>query len=653
MGEKTGIYFCKCGENIAEKVNVEELVQHFQGKHGDTAEVGAHELLCSEEGKAFLENEIKEKGLGRVVIAACSPRQHEHTFKGVCERAGLNPHMMQMANIREFCAWVTDDAKIATEKARVMVNGAHARIQHHEAIEKNEVAVNPDVLVVGAGVSGLAAAMLLSQKGRKVYVVEKAPCIGGKTVRYEDVFPNLECAPCMLEPIMDEVLHHHSIETNTFCELEEIVGFCGSFTVKIKKKARSVIAEMCFGCAACYEACPVSVPNEFNQNMDDRKAIYVPFTGSLPNVPLVDKANCVRFTKGEDCNLCIESCGFGAIDFSQEDEIQELEVGAIVLATGFEEFDAASLPQFGEGKIAGVVSAMDMERIISSNGPTGGEVALPGGREIKNLAFIHCAGSRSEASKNYCSGVCCLEALKLSHLIKEKSHDIQITHYFADWCLPGIEAQGFFNKVAADGAKMVQLAGVDAVKLEAGSDGAVTVIAKEASGAESKAVVDMVVLSTAMTPGADTKSFSDKLQITLDQFGFFKGEHNRISPVRSNIEGVFLAGASSGPMDIRGATTSGKAAAGEILSALVPGEKLELETITACVNEELCSGCKVCINMCPYKAISFNVEKNVASVNEILCRGCGTCAGACPAQAITSKHFTHKQIFAEIEGVMV
>jgi heterodisulfide reductase subunit A2 len=644
MGQKIGVYVCECSGNISEKVDVADLAKHFAGK-GDNIIAGSHALLCSEAGKAFLDEEIRKNGVERLVVGACSPRQHEQTFRDVLENAGLNPSLVQLANIRELCAWSTEDGKAATEKAIALVNAALERVAFHVPLEKKEISVNPDVLVVGAGVAGMVAALSLAQKGRKVYLVEKTPWIGGAVVKYEDVFPNLECAPCMLEPIEDEILHNDKIELMTNSTVEEVKGFYGNFDIKIKKKARYVELESCFGCEACYEVCPVSVPNMYNDGLNQRKAIYTSAAGLLPNVPTIDTENCVRF-KGKECTACQESCGFAAVNYDDKDETIECTVGGIVIATGFELFDCSRLPQYGYKDNDNVVSTLELERIISSNGPTGGEVII-GGKTPASVAIIHCVGSRSKETCNYCSGICCLSSLKLSHLLRKNVEEIKVTHIHSDLCLPGKNEWDFYNKVVSEGAQFTRVGSIEKLKVEKENGG---LIIKD--GEKKYGPFDTVVLSPAIVPCKDSARLSELFLVDLDEHGFLSEAHNRIGPASTNTKGVFLAGCVQGPKDIQGSVVQSQAAAGGILSVLIPGEKLELEIATAMIDGERCTGCRICNSLCPYKAISFSEEENVSSINEVLCHGCGTCVAACPAGVITHKQFTKQQLLAEMMGVL-
>lgn len=649
MAEKIGAYICSCGTNISENVDVEKVAAEV-GKEPGVAVAKTHKLLCSEEGVKFIETEIRENGLERVVVAACSPRQHEKTFQKACGFAGINPYLFQMANIRELCSWITDDPEEATRKSIALTRAAVRRVKFHEPLKALDMECSPDVMVIGAGVAGMSAAMLLAQKGRKVILVEKSPCIGGMTTRYEEVFPNMECATCMLEPRMDEVLHSDRIELMTLSEVDEVLGFFGSFDVKIKKKARYVDVAGCFGCNECIGVCPVNVDNEYNENIDKRAAMYVPYAGALPYVPAIDKKNCLRF-KGEECTACADSCGFGAVVFDQEDEIVSRQVGSIIVATGFGLFDCSQLPEFGYKKFDNVITSMELERIISSTGPTDGEVLKKDGNAPQEVSIIHCVGSRDKETCNYCSGVCCMNAMKLAHSLKAKVPDIKVNLLYSDMCLPGDRGQELMDKMLKDGVAFKRVMSPKSIKVS-GSNGSLSISYMNAGGVDDSVTSDMVVLSPAIVPGSDTGVLAELLDIDMDSKGFFSKIHAQNEPVSTCLSGVFVAGCAQGPLNVAESAMQGKAAAGEVLSKLIPGEKLELETITAFIDEGACSGCKMCISLCPFKAISFDGDKKVSVVNQVLCRGCGTCVGACPGGAATGNHFSQKQILAEIAGVL-
>ena len=655
--ERIGVFICECGPNIKEALNVEEIAK-YASSLAHVAFVKSHTLLCAEAGKALLKKEIIERNLSRVVIAACSPKEHESTFMKIAEEAGLNPYLVQIANIREHCAWVISDKVIATEKAKVIIRTAVSRVLLHQPIVNKEIDCTPDALVVGAGVAGIEAALVLAQKGRKVYLVEKSPNIGGRVVRYEDVFPKFECATCMLDPKLDEILHKNNIHVFTYSVVDEVLGYFGNFIIKIKKKARSVSTETCLGCGACFEACPVNVKNRYNENLNERKAIYIPFVGALPNVAVIDRKNCLHFrnkatenTEEKKCEICKANCPFGAINFDDQDEIIEIKVGSVVLATGFDSFIANKIPRSGYGKFENIYTGLEFERILSSTGPTGGEVILKNGESPKSAAIIHCVGSRSKKFHNYCSGVCCTYSLTFAHIIKKKSPNTEVFNFYSDFSLAGKGYHELYDKALEDGVNLIRTAGPDAVEVNEDA-GSLVVKYKDAAGKESKLAVDMVILSTAIEPSEDATSISQLFDITLVSDGFFTEEHDKLAPVSTTTGGIFIAGCCQGPKDIQSSVAQGAAAAGKILSCLVPGEKLKLEATIAEIDEKLCSGCKICIGLCPYKAIYFDKEKKVAAINDILCKGCGICSAACPSGAVKARHFTSCEITAEIKEIM-
>ncbi|MEW6571647.1 MAG: CoB--CoM heterodisulfide reductase iron-sulfur subunit A family protein [Nitrospirota bacterium] len=675
MRGRLGVYICSCGTNISDNLNLDDILT-FSTQIDGVQYVKIHRLLCSEEGKQFLTEDVAKENPDRIVIAACSPKEHEKTFRNLLHKIGFNPYLFQMVNLREQVVWPTIDKIQATEKAKSYINAAVQRVVLHEALEKKEIDCNTDVLVIGAGPAGMEAALLLARAGRKVYLVEKNSFVGGRVARYEDVFPKMECASCMLEPKMDEVLHNENIELLTCSEVQEVLGFLGNFVVKIKKNATYVDGEKCIGCGACYEPCPVSAKNQFDYNLSDRKAIYIPYTGALPNVPVIDEKSCLRFngkdsdfcrealelgliTKEEyetfrrrDCTLCREACPFGAIDYETSGEVVERRVGGIVVATGFELFDPATIPAFGYGKIPEVYTSLEFERIISQTGPTGGKVLTKNSKEPGSLAIIHCVGSRDKDFKHYCSSVCCLYALKFARMVKKQLPSAEVYDVYADWCVPGKDNQAFLDSIRdGDNIQFIHTPLPMGVNLSRNGD-KINLSCYDVSGEKRNISVDMVVLCLAMVPARGTVKLAEMLSVSLNNDGFFAEGHTKLAPVNTNIEGIFIAGCAQGPKDIQSSVAQGAAAAGQILSVLVPGRKLELDVTTAEIDSNVCSGCMLCVGLCPYKAIMMDKEKRVAEVNEVLCKGCGTCVAACPSGAARGKHFTTQQIFSEIEGVL-
>lgn len=649
MKVRTGVYLCSCGTNISETVNLDELAGYCSNL-ADVAYVKIQRLLCSEDGRKCLADDIVREKPDRIVIAACTPREHEKTFRNVLRQAGVNPYLFQMVNIREQVAWVTEKS-LANEKARWYLRAAVRRVMLHEPLETPEIECNTDVLVIGAGVAGMEAALVLARSGRRVCLVEKNSFIGGKVTQYEEVFPTMECSSCMLQPKMDEVLHHENIDLLLCGEVQEVLGFVGNFTVRIAQKAAYVDKAKCVGCGACFEQCPVSMKNAFDCNLADRKAIDLPFQGALPNVPVIDREHCLRF-HGDECAICRQACTFDAIDYGDRDEVLERNVGGIIVATGFELLDPSTLPSFGYGKIPEVYTSLEFERMLSQNGPTRGKLLMKNAEEPKSLAIIHCVGSRDKGVKKYCSGVCCLYAAKFAHMAEKRLPSVRLYDLYADWCVPGKDGQSFLYSLG-DMKNLTTLRTSIPMNVSIKQGKArINLSCKDISGKQRRISVDMVVLCPAMIPAANSERLSDILSIPRDKEGFFAEGHTSLEPVSTAIEGIFIAGCAQGPKDVQSSVAQGAASAGKILSMLVPGRRLELHAMTADIQEESCSGCMMCVGLCPYKAIHFDTGKNIAVVNPALCKGCGTCVAGCPSGSARSRHFTKEQVSAEIEEVL-
>ena len=649
MSPRIGVFVCECGPNIGERLDVAELVRFAQGLD-QVAFACSHRLPCSSDGKREVAETIKAHQLTHVVVAGCSPRDHEATFMEVCREAGLNPHLFQMVNIREHCAWVIPDGREATLKAKSLVRAGVRRVVLHESLEDKEIDCVSDVMVVGAGPAGLEAALALAHKGRQVTLVEKSPAIGGHAVRYEDLFPAMDCAACMLEPKMEEVLHRHNITLMTCAEVEDVVGFFGNFAVKVRRHARRVDPAACLWCEECSKACPVSVPNEFHQGLAPRKAIYLPYPGALPNLATIDYDHCLR-SRGEDCHACRDVCPFAAINYDESDEVTEVRVGSVVLAIGFDLFDCRQLPHLGYGRLPEVYNNLEFERLLSVTGPSEGKLVMKNGQAPRSIAFVHCVGSRTPGLAPYCSGLCCMDAFKFSHLARKKAGpDIRCFDIYRDLVAAGKGYHGLLDEQVAAGTEFIRTPDPNQVAVEAADGGCrLTIPQGEASRT---LTVDMVVLAAAVRPSAGAAKLAQLFGVNLDADGFFAEEHGRLAPVSTTVGGVFIAGCAQGPKDVQASVAQADAAAGKILGTLLLGEKLPLLAITAHADAELCGGCKTCLALCPYKAIHYVEAERRAEVNQALCKGCGTCAAACPSQAMQSRQFTREQLFAEIEGLL-
>ncbi len=650
---RIGVYICHCGTNIAGTVAIKEVVE-FAQKLPSVVIAKDYMYMCSDPGQNMIKEDIKRHGLNRVVVASCSPNLHEHTFRQAVQDAGLNPYLFEMANIREHCSWTTEDPKLATEKAKALVSAAVRRIYYQEPLEAREVPVTPNVLVVGGGIAGIQAALEVANAGHKVYLVEREPSIGGHMAQFDKTFPTLDCASCIFTPLLSAVGQHPNIELMSYSEIDEFSGYIGNFKAKIRKKARYVDEKKCNGCMVCVEKCPWKAASEFDEGLTQRKAIYTPFAQAVPNVPVIDTEHCAYFLKGT-CRACEKFCDVGAIDFEQQDKEVEVEVGAVIVATGYDAFDPSAITNYGYGRYENVFTALQFERMCNASGPTGGKIVLKDGSEPKSIAIIHCVGSRDKNYHEYCSRVCCMYSLKYSHLIKEKVEDAEVYQFYIDMRCFGKGYEEFYERLSNEGVKFIR-GKVGEVTDRATTEeeqGKVVVVAEDSlMSAVIRVPVDMVILSTALEPRPDTEAVARLFNISRSADGFFLERHPKLDPVATTTGGTFVVGCAQGPKDIPDAVAQASAAAARALAMISKG-KVEIEAATAVIDEELCSGCKICNLLCPYSAISFDEEKKVSTVNEALCKACGVCVAACPSAAITGKHFTTEQIMAEIEGVLV
>ncbi len=651
-----GVYFCRCGGIVSGTIDGDAVAERLLAA-GAARWVEPVDLGCGEDGLRFIESDLAAKRPDAVVFAACSPREHEATFRGAMTRAGLNPFMMQLVNVREHIAWVTEDPVAATDKAFRQIKAACARVRAQQPLEVREIDVDTGALVVGAGPAGLKAALTLAEAGRHVVLVEKSPILGGQPMRYEDVFPRMECGPCVLEPFVAEVLHGphaEHIELHLMSEVVDLVGSFGSFTLKIRKRPRFVDVDACIGCGECIPVCPMTYPNPAACGLGPRHAMDFEFFGGLPNAPFIDQAACLR-SRGSDCDLCRAACPIdGAVVLDQREEVVERTAGALVLAVGADLFDCRTLPHLGYGSVAGVVTSLELERLFSSNGPTNGVVARPDGEPPRSVAIVHCVGSLDPAHSDYCSGVCCLDAFKFNTLFAHKLPITRVTHFVRSVVAPGKdEAELVRHALERPATRIVSYRHLDDLLVTPDVEG--IAVRHAAAGGSTTESFDLVVLMPAVVPSASARALARLADVATDRHGFMEELHGRVDATRSKVRGIMIAGTCQAPKDIERAMTQGAAAAGLVLSALVPGRKLALEAVHADVDGNQCSGCRSCGAVCPYKAIAFESAGTAAvraAVNPVLCAGCGTCVAACPSGAISGRHFTADQIFAEIEGAL-
>ncbi|MCM8778730.1 MAG: CoB--CoM heterodisulfide reductase iron-sulfur subunit A family protein [Candidatus Omnitrophica bacterium] len=650
---RIGVFVCHCGTNIAATVDVEEVAKVAatlpKVKFSTT-----YKYMCSDPGQTLIRQTIKENRLDRVVIAACSPSLHEKTFRKCAEAAGINPYLIEMANIREHCSWVHQDKKEATAKAIALVKLAVAKVSRNRPLEKTFIPIEKRVLVIGGGISGIQAAIDIAFAKYPVVIVEREPSLGGRMARFDKTFPTLDCAACILTPKMVTVSQSEFVTIHTYSEIEGVTGHVGNFNVKIRKKARSVDMHKCTGCGLCWGKCPVKAPSEFDLGLGERTAIYVPFPQAVPNVPVIDRENCLWFTK-QRCGLCQKVCPFGAINYEMQDEIIEEKFGAIIVATGFTQFDHSVYGEYGYGRYKDVITGLHFERMVNSSGPTGGRIIRPSdGKEAKDVVFIQCVGSRDEQKGlPYCSRLCCMYTAKHALLLKEHNKDAQAYVFYIDIRAAGKNYEEFVKKVQ-DEYGAVYLRGRVSRIFEKGGK-LIVRGADTLSGAQIEIKADLVVLATGLIAQPDAAKLAQMLHIPYDQNNLFTEAHPKLAPVETITSGIFLTGACQFPKDIPDTVATASAASVKALGLLVQ-DKLEREPLVAKVNETLCSGCRACIEACAFMAIEereiedriLKRKRIVARVIEEVCTGCGNCTAVCRMSAIDLEGFSNRQIMEEI-----
>jgi len=653
MPERIGVYICHCGTNIAGVVDVPDLVRYCADLPGVTVSRD-YKYMCSDPGQQLLQADIRDQDLTRVVVAACSPHLHERTFRRALEEAGLNPYFFQMVNIREHASWVHTDRAGATARARDQIRAAVRRVALHRPLETRTVPIHPDALVVGGGIGGIHAALTLANAGKRVYLVEREPTIGGHMAQFDKTFPTLDCAACILTPKMTAVRAHPNITLWTMAEVAQVEGYVGNYRVTVRHKPRYVIEDACVGCLECIEACVFKegkVPDDFNLGLSRRKPVYLPFPQAVPQVVVIDPERCIEFKTGKCKKTCVEACADrNAIRFDMTERTETIDAGTIILATGYKVFDARRQPFYGYGEYPNVYTAMEIERLVNASGPTGGELRLRDGRAPRVVGIVHCVGSRDVNTNRWCSRVCCMYSLKLAHLIRERT-GAEVYSCYIDIRAPGKSFEEFYNRVSEEGVQFIRGKVADVTPAGDGDGRLVMRVEDTLLGFVRQVPVDMVVLATGLEPQEDAAAVRRLFNITCSNEGWFLERHPKLAPVNTFTEGIFLAGCCQGPKDIPDTVAQAGAAAAEAM-ALIDRAEIELEPNTAYVREEDCSGCKTCIPLCPYGAISFREQTKKAAIQEVLCKGCGTCVASCPSGSIGQNLFEDEQIFEEIEGVL-
>ena len=647
--KRIGLFVCHCGVNIAGVVDVEKVAEVMKDYPGVTFSTD-YVYMCSDPGQQMIIDTIKEKHLDGIIVAACSPTLHEKTFQEAARLAGLNPYQIEIANIREQDSWVHSDKAKATKKAVKIVRSHVAKALQNENLLPIKVDVNRRALVIGGGVSGLQAAMDIADHGYEVILVEKNPSIGGKMIQLSETFPTLDCSQCILTPKMVEVSRHPRIKLLTYHEVESVSGFVGNFKVRIRKKPRYVDETLCNLCGECEKVCPQIVPDEFNMGLSFRKAVYMPFPQAIPGTFTLDAEHCLGLNPVR-CGKCKDVCDKKAIDYDMKETIVEEEVGAVVVATGYDLYTMQALGEYGGEKYLDVVNGLEFERILSASGPTGGEIRRPSdGKVPKSVVFIQCSGSRdTEKHLPYCSKICCMYTAKHAMMYRHRVPDGQAIVFYIDVRTGGKGFDEFYMRTVEED-KVLYIRG-KVSKIFKEGDKLIVWGVDTLTGKKVEVEADMVVLAMAMVKADGVQDLLKKLKIATDIHGFLAEAHPKLRPVESLNAGFYLAGCAQGPKDIPETVAQASAAAAKV-GDLFAQKELTHEPTVVPVNDELCSGCGICITMCPYSARTLDPARGVVVVNEILCEGCGACAAACPSGAAQQRNQTDTQIFSMLRAML-
>ncbi len=640
--KRLGVFICHCGVNIAGTVDVKRVAQDL-GMEKDVVHSVDYIYMCSDPGQQLIRDAIEEKDLDGVVVACCSPNMHETTFRKAVQSKGLNPYQCEVANIREQCSWVHQkDKEKATEKAKEIIGSVLQKVRDNQDLEAIGVSVHKKVLVVGSGIAGMTAALDLADGGYPVILLDRLPAIGGRLLQLANTFPYLEDAACILGPKMTEIERHPRIQVETYAEIEGVKGYVGNFDVRIRKRPRFVDVQSCTGCGKCMDVCPVEVPSAFDRGLSTRKAIYFWGENGLPHTPVIDRETC-RYFQGNTCHACADICPEKAVRWDQDVSFIEDQVGAIVMATGYDLFPLKRIGEYGYGQIPDVVDSLAFERMLNPRGPTGGEIRRPSdGKVPQEIVFIKCVASRDpDRYMPYCSRICCMATAKQARLYKQKVRSGHAYVFYMDIRTDSKNYEEFLQETVEQ-ENPIYLRGrvarvfQDGEKIRVWGTDTLTNRMVEIAA-------DMVVLATALLPSSGVRELATSLRATTDKHGFLTEAHIKLYPVESLTRGIYLAGCGQGPKDITDSVGQAGATAGKI-QALFSAEKLIQDPLVAVVDENICSGCGICVEVCPYEAREIDPYLRIARVHEPLCQGCGACVASCPNNACELKNTTSVQI---------
>ncbi len=661
--QRIGVFVCWCGSNIAGTVDVVAVAEALKNEPG-VVHSANYQYMCSQAGQDLIKDAIKEHKLTGIVVCSCSPRMHEATFRKTAAAAGLNPYMVEIANIREQCSWIHKDMAVGTEKAIILGKAAVAKVNLNAPLTPGESPVTKRALVIGGGIAGIQTALDIADAGFPVDIVETKPTIGGKMAQLDKTFPTLDCAACILTPKMVDVAQNEKIRIFSYSEVSDVRGFVGNFDVTIKRKARYVKEDICTGCGLCTEKCPQKkVPNEFNLGMDNRRAIYIPFAQAVPKVATIDADYCTMLKTGK-CGVCAKVCTAGAIDYNAKDEFIEEKYGAIVVATGYEPISMDKFDEFAYSQSKDVITSLEFERLTNAAGPTAGKLLRPSdGEHPHTIVFVQCVGSRcetcAEKGKEYCSKICCMYTAKHAMLTRDKYPDTDVYVFYIDVRTPGKAFDEFYRRAVEEYGVhyikgMVGKVSPDGNKLRVQASDLI-------AGKQLHIDADLVVLAAAIEPNKSARPLATMLTASMDTNDFFTEAHPKLRPVESPTAGVFLSGTCQGPKDIPETVSQAGAAASKVIGLLCK-DKLTGNPCIAQSDEMMCNGCSSCEKVCPYGAITYSDKefrmpdrttkiRRVASVNPAVCQGCGACTVACPSGAMDLNGFKNSQIMAEVDAI--